>query len=257
MELGNPELKSFKQTYIRRCVLDMARVYVHKEILAQTEELLSRAMEYGIDLSAKGLPNQLIGYDPNGNDAQKVGLYIELPTNKDLEGIEEGLGFKRNGNKFIFDLASELKPLPTYEDDKPNRIGSRQLKLKDTGVDVKFVNLFVGIDELATAEEFTVETEKAVKFLQERMGIPQTGMMDWYTWQSILPKSSLRISGGHAGPRVRALQSALRCFGYNPPLTSRFGTETVRSVREFQVDNALRVTGRITHSEWIILFDYH
>jgi hypothetical protein len=257
MELGNPNLKSFKQTYIRRVVLDMARVYVHKEILAQTEELLSRALEHGIDLSDNGLPKNLVGYDADGNDAQKMGLYLELPTDRELTDIEKGLGFIRRGNKFYFDINSAVEDLPSYEDVKSVRIGSRQLKLGDEGMDVKFVNLYCGLDDAVGVEKFTAETQAAVEFMQERLGIPVTGKMDWYTWQSILPKPNLRISGGHAGPRVRALQAGLRVFGYNPPLTSRFGTETIRAVREFQVDHKLRVSGRITYNEWLILFDYH
>jgi len=257
MELGNPNLKSFKQTYIRRVVLDMARVYVHKEILAQTEELLSRALEHGIDLSDNGLPKQLVGYDPDGNDSQKIGLYLELPTERDLIEIEKGLGFTRQGNKFYFDINASLEELPSYEDVQSRRIGARQLKLNDSGMDVKFINLYCGLEEVLDVERFTEETEGAVRFMQRRLGIPETGTMDWYTWQSILPKPNLRISGGHAGPRVRALQSALRVFGYNPPLTSRYGTETIRTVREFQVDHKLRVTGRITYNEWLILFEYH
>jgi hypothetical protein len=257
MELGNPKLKSFKQTYIRRVVLDMARVYVNKGILAQTEELLSRALEHGVDLSDNGLPKNLIGYDAEGNDAQKIGLYVQLPTDRDLVGIEKGLGFVRRGNEFFFDVNSQLEQLPEYEDVPSFRIGSRQLKPTNEGSDVKFVNLFCGIEDPLTVEKYTAETEAAVRFMQQKLGIPETGEMDWYTWQSILPKPKLRISGGHAGPRVRALQAGLRVLGYNPPLTSRYGTETIRSVREFQVANNLRVTGRVAYSEWLLLFDYH
>lgn len=257
MELGNPNLKSFKQQYIRRVILDMARVYVHKEILSQTEELLGRALEHGIDLSDNGLPKNLIGYDPDGNEAQKTGLYLELPTDRELEDIEKGLGFVRKGNKFYFDVNANLDELPDYEDVQSRRIGSRQLKLGDEGMDVKFVNLFCGLEDAVNNEKFTQETAAAVSFMQSKLGIPETGQMDWYTWQSTLPKPNLRISGGHAGPRVRALQASMRVFGYNPPLTSRYGTETIRAVREFQVDHKLRVTGRITYNEWLILFDYH
>jgi len=257
MELGNPSLKSFRQTYIRRVILDMARVYVHKEILSQTEELLSRALEHGVDLSDNGLPKNLVGYDAEGNESQRVGLYLELPTDRDLVDIEKGLGFVRKGNRFHFDVNYTVEELPTYDDVKSTRIGARQLQLGDEGMDAKFVNLFCGLDNPLTFNKFTKETADAVSFMQYKLGVPETEIMDWYTWQSILPKPNLRISGGHAGPRVRALQAAMRVFGYNPPLTSRYGTETIRAVRELQVDHNLRVTGRITYNEWLILFDYH
>jgi peptidoglycan hydrolase-like protein with peptidoglycan-binding domain len=51
------------------------------------------------------------------------------------------------------------------------------------------------------------------------------------------------------------LQSALRVYGYNSPITSRFGTETIKTVREFQQANNLRVTGRVGFLEWQLFFE--
>jgi len=74
---------------------------------------------------------------------------------------------------------------------------------------------------------------EALNFYQNRMGIPITKTVDWYTWNSIIPRGGERIAAGYAGQKVRILQSALRVYGYNCPITSRFGTETIRTVRDF------------------------
>jgi peptidoglycan hydrolase-like protein with peptidoglycan-binding domain len=87
------------------------------------------------------------------------------------------------------------------------------------------------------------------------MGMPVTGKLDWYSWNAIMPKGIDRIAAGTAGIKVRVLQSALRVNGYNCPVTSRFGTETIRSVREFQTDHNLRITGRVGFIEWKFLFE--
>ena len=256
IELGNPQLKSFKSSYIRRVIVDDARVSVHKEIIPQTEELLIRAVDRGVNFSDGQLPTVLKGYDPEGNEKQVLGLYLEIETDKDIAGIEDGLGFTRDGNAFLYDPNAEIQEeIPSYIDQISGKIGYRQLHKGISGHDVKFVHYYIGIETEQT-DEFTDLTVQGVKFMQGRLGIPQTGKLDWYTWQSILPRKSFRLSGGYAGPKVRALQSALRANGYNCPTTGRFGTETIKSVREFQVDNHLRVHGRVGQEEWNLLFDY-
>lgn len=255
IELGNPQLKSFKSSYIRRVIVDDARVSVNKAIIEPTEELLIRAVDRGVNFTDGTLPTTLVGYDAEGNEQQVLGLYLEIETDKDLTGIEEGLGFKRDGNAFIYDPKAEVIKLPSYIDEVSGKIGYRQLSIGHEGVDVKYVHFYIGIESMEN-DKFTERTEAGVKYLQQRLGIPETGKIDWYTWQSIIPRKNFRLSGGYAGPKVRALQSALRSLGYNCPTTGRFGTETIKSVREFQADNQLRVHGRVGTQEWELLFDY-
>jgi len=258
MNFGNPELKSFKTTFIRRVIVDNIYVWVNKEILPQAEELLCRAVERGFSHDGR-FPLTITGYDPDSaNPSQVLGLYINFDTNKNLSGIEKGLGFRVDDGAFIYDPSDDiiLDELPTYEDKAPTKIGSRQLKIGAVGKDVKFINLYVGLNP-EEPEKFTKETQEAVLYLQTRLGIPQNGVIDWYTWGSIIPPMKTRLTGGSAGPKVRALQCALRCWGYNPPVTSRFGTETLRSVREFQEQNNLRINSRAGTEEWKMFFDYH
>lgn len=256
MELGNPNLKSFRQVHIRRAMVDLGRVYVNKAIIPQTEELLSRVVEHGIDLSDNGLPNYLIGYDPEGNEAQQLGLYIEIPTDRNLDGIEENLGWIKMDNAFYYDTKAPVADLPDYDDKDFALIGSREVKLGDIGTDVKFINLYAGLESKTNVLEYDSQTADAVEYMQKKLGIDVNGEMNTYTWQSVIPKSRLRISSGHAGPSVRAFQSALICRGYKVPLTGRFGVETLRQTRRYQEENGFRLTGRCGPSEWNSLFSY-
>jgi hypothetical protein len=258
MNFGNPKLKSFKTSFIRRVIVDNIYVWVNKEIIPQAEELLCRAVERGVSYESR-FPHTLVSYDAESPiEAQTLGLYIKFDTEKSLSGIEEGLGFIYRDGVFIYDQTAEvdISTLPTLEDEAPTKIGSRQLKLGSVGNDVKFINLYCGLS-MEDLTKYTNETKDAVLYLQTRLGIPQNGNLDWYTWKSIIPTIRTRLVGGSAGPKVRACQAALRCFDYNVPLTSRFGTETLRSIREFQEDHNLRTTGRIGREELEILFDYH
>lgn len=257
MNLGNPELKSFKTAFIRRVIVDNIYAWVNKEIIPQTEELLCRAVERGVAYEGK-FPHTLKSYDPDGTEDQKFGLFVKFDTEANLSGIEEGLGFTAVNGGFVYDptVYVNMADLPSLIDDVPKKIGARQLKLDATGEDVKFIHYFLGLANKQNLLTFNKETEEAIIYWQTRMGITVTGIVDWNTWGSIIPKKHVRLVGGSAGPKIRALQSALRCIGYNVPLTSRFGTETLRSLREFQDQNGLRTNGRAGQPEWEILFDY-
>jgi len=255
---GNPELKSFKNNFIRRVIVDTARVFVHKNIVVETEELLIRAADNGAVFSDSQLPVVLPAYAFDDSDEAAYGIKFQIP-NFDSELVCDDLGFEQIGDVFIyknFDLESENVnvELPSYIDEVSDKIGSRQLKLGSEGKDVKFLAYFLGLNSPSQRTVFDEDFKAGIVFFQTRMGIPQTGEMDWYTWGAVIPKGSERVAAGYAGSKVRALQSALIVNGYNPPITSRFGTETIRAVREFQAAKNLRVTGRCGFLEWNELF---
>lgn len=254
---GNPELKSFKNNYIRRVIVDQARVFVHRKILAQVEELLLRSLANGAVFANDHLPVILPAYQMDDSAEAQMGLKLQIPNFTQEIDIED-LGFEQVGDVFIYKADSDVQ-LPTHEeryvDEVSNKIGYRQITLGMSGDDVKFLSYFFGMDEAATKRVFDDELLAALNYFQKRMGIPITKMVDWYTWKSIIPKGAERIAAGYAGAKVRVLQAALRVYGYNCPVTSRFGTETIRAVREFQTANNLRVTGRVGFIEWNLFFE--
>lgn len=254
---GNPELKSFKNNYIRRVIVDQARVFVHKNIVVQTEDLLIRAAEAGAVFSDNHLPNQLPAYLIDDSKEGRLGLKFQIPNF--FKKIEtKDLGFSQVEDVFIYNADSEVETEDReslYVDETPNKIGSETLLVGARGDAVKFIAYLLGLPDASQKFVFDDELSAGVRFMQSKLGIPETGIVDAYTWQSILPKGSERIAAGFAGIKVRTLQSALRVYGYGCPVTSRFGTETIKVVREFQRDNNLRITGRVGFLEWKLLFD--
>jgi hypothetical protein len=265
---GDPDAKSFRQKFIRRVIVGDARVFVHIKIQLNVEELITYALDHGVEFKRDDLPDNdyyqsrpfpvlLDGWDAEAvNEHIRLGLAVRIPN---FTAVAEDIakwGFEQNGEWFFFDkeYVFESNNVLQVEDVISGKTGSREIRLGSRGLDVKFINLFVGLT-VEDMEYFSQDSSEAVKFYQSKMGIEETGFVDWGTWQAIIPKFHIRIESGHAGPRVRALQSAMRCLGYNIPITSRFGIETLRAVRELQVKNEIRVTGRVGFAEWQILFD--
>lgn len=256
---GNPELKSFKNNYIRRVMVDSARVFVHKNIVDAVEEILIEAANRGAVFTLDGMPKNLPSHLMDDSKEAVLGLKFQIPNfDKQLE--LNNSKFKQIGDVFIYtDFDEDVKPTEpvkdVYYDKQSQKIGYRQLELGTKGNDVKFLAYFLGIADAPQRDTFDAAMKTDFEYFQQRMGLPITGKLDWYSWNAIMPKGTDRIAAGTAGLKVRVLQSALRVNGYNCPVTSRFGTETIRSVREFQVVNNLRVTGRVGFIEWKFLFE--
>lgn len=252
---GNPNLKSFKNNHIRRVLVDLSRVFVNRKITVETEDLLIRAASYGAVFSQDKLPTILPAYEMDDTEEAKLGLKLRIP-NFDKSMPCEDLGFRQDGDVFIFvGETTEVNRQSLY-DNETALIGSREVKEGDTGADVEFLAYFLGVESPHEKKVFDIDIAEAVNYLQKRMGIPETGFMDSYTWNSILPRQTDRIADGFAGQKVRALQSALKVNGYNTPVTSRFGVETLKKMRDFQSDNDLRITGKAGLLEWRLLFFY-
>ncbi len=254
---GNPTLKSFKNNYIRRVIVDQARVFVHKNIVGAVEELLLRCASHGAVFSDNHLPVVLPAYQMDDSPEASLGLKIQVP-NFDSEVEVSDIGFAQVGDVFIYSKDSGVE-MPSHDerfiDEVSQKIGHRQLTLGTSGDDVRFLAHFLGVEEAVNKRVFDDSMIDALNYYQRRMGMPETNLVDWYTWRAILPKGAERVAAGYAGAKVRALQSALRVYGYNCPITSRFGTETIKTVREFQVANGLRVTGRVGFIEWNLFFE--
>jgi len=257
---GNPDTKSYKNNYIRRTIVDGGMLSVHKNIVDYAEELLIRISGSGVRFfDEMNLPVTLDGYSESGSDKKRLGLEFTIKTHKDLTGIGDDLGFAseyQSPNMLFTYVGVEEEPeISSYIDEISDKIGSTKIGLGHSGKNVVFIHYFLGFpEERPTFDEKTLEATKAH---QARMGLPvRHGEWDSETWKSVIPRKHKRITGGDAGMLVRAAQAALRANGYFCPVTSRFGTETVKSVRQFQEANKLRQTGRIGMPEWDLLFYY-
>ena len=109
-------------------------------------------------------------------------------------------------------------------------------------------------------------TEVAVKRFQKSKGLPETGVVDFRTWDK-LPKISTKsqycanrptLSYGAKGEHVTYLQKRLRDWGYfsgNP--TSYFGPGTEAAVKRFQQTKELYPDGVVSKSTWKALDNKH
>jgi hypothetical protein len=256
---GNPELKSFKNNYIRRVIVDSARVFVHRNVVDAVEAILLQAAESGAIFSSDGMPKVLPAFEMDDSLEAQFGLKFQIPSfDKELD-LADSI-FEQLGDVFVIKNGISQDSIApknedAYIDVVSEKIGYRQLEFGSKGKDVKFLAYFLGMEDASQREVWDEQMQEAFDYFQLRMGMPISGKLDWYSWNAIMPKGVDRIAAGTAGIKVRALQSALRVNGYNCPTTSRFGTETIRAVREFQVDNNLRVTGRVGFIEWKFLFE--
>lgn len=253
---GKPELKSFKNNFIRKVSVDDAKVFVHRNVVNTVEDILIQALENGAKFDDEILPS----FQMDDSEEAKFGVKFQIPNFNKKLNLENSL-FEQIEDVFVFSNFSNNTEIEVIEDepyfDKPSeKIGHRQLGFGDSGKDVKFLAYFLGMEDAAIRDKWDKQVQDNFDYFQRRMGMPLTKSLDWDTWNAILPKPKDRIAAGTAGLKVRVLQAALRVNGYNVPTTSRFGTETIRAVREFQQDNNLRITGRVGFIEWQFLFRF-
>lgn len=89
-------------------------------------------------------------------------------------------------------------------------------------------------------------TKAKVRAWQKKAGIPVTGVVNYQTWRSLLPK----LRYGSRGASTKALQYELRAAGLSVPPIGIFGPQTRARVRAFQKAHGLKVTGIVDFATW-------
>ncbi|EIJ78162.1 NLP/P60 protein [Bacillus methanolicus PB1] len=153
-------------------------------------------------------------------------------------------------------FASALFMLPSISD---AALGDSDLKIGMKNDDVKQLQQLLKNKGYFTYFKATGYygsiTEKAVKNFQSAVGLPQTGVFDWKTYERLTGVSqkanpaqtaangTLKI--GSRGKEVSQLQSQLKSLGYftYPSITNYYGTITSEAVRKFQQDYGLTADG--------------
>jgi N-acetylmuramoyl-L-alanine amidase len=129
------------------------------------------------------------------------------------------------------------------------------IALRSTGPHVEDVQrLLRGIGLTSGSDEpgvFGADTERAVRGLQQRHGLPADGVVDHETWQ-VLVAAAYRLGDRLLfrtrpllrGEDVRDLQLRLSRLGFDPGLVDGvFGPETERALVAFQTEVGLTVDG--------------
>jgi len=128
---------------------------------------------------------------------------------------------------------------------------------------------------LPTNGTFNAATESAVRAFQQANGLPQTGVVNVTTWNTLFnqnpapnpiappppsiwppyPGVDLRLN--MQGPSIAQVQQKLNELGATPPLATDgiFGAMTESAVRAFQQANGLPQTGVVNITTWNTMFN--
>ena len=129
---------------------------------------------------------------------------------------------------------------------------------------------------------FGKETDEAVKAFQFLVGLPQTGRVDYSTWQALLAayeeaqKNAIRsapiypfeeilrngkITQGNVLPLIYIIQIILRTIGVayknlnEQQITGVYDLATMDNIRDFQMINGIPITGEVDRLTWDRLAD--
>lgn len=112
--------------------------------------------------------------------------------------------------------------------------------------------------------EFSEATQRAVESFQMVNGLPITGVADGATLMRLMADSpitwtdfltEMSAGEGDSGLNVYVLQKRLTQMGYfTGSCTAAYGELTAQAVRDFQKDNALKVTGVADPATWAAIY---
>ena len=269
---GNPETASYRKTFIREVDFEGVLAEVHRELLDIAVEVLRLAKDQGVLPEASPIP--LVSYDRSAKQGPTA-FGAALGIYGGVEGADEWgyaedpmLGLVFTGSiedaKLLTIKAQELLaargvhediiPEPEEQSWAFTKPGQRELAIGTKGDDVQFVQTLLAASDLGGV--YDEATARAVRWLQQQKGLPETGVVDMQTWRLFYPRpSAFGIGRGDAGFTVRVLQSLLVAYGWDPEhqLSGRYGVETDKAIRRLQEQRGLRVNGYTRSAEWVAL----
>jgi len=94
-------------------------------------------------------------------------------------------------------------------------------------------------------------TESAVLQFQRDHSLPATGMVDYQTWEHLVPG----VGPGARGPQVEAAQRLLRAWNPKvaPPVNGVYGSQTDAALKAFEKAKGLPASDRVTADTWCVL----
>jgi hypothetical protein len=270
---GDPGTETFRKKHIREARAAGTVALVNAQIHAITARLIEGLSDH-VDFHGE----EVVSYDPDGTEAQRLGLALHvalpLPPAPELTALvgKWGFdGFQVDGSDLVElrfagtpeqalrlndeALALHYDRLETDDVSGPTPIrwpGLRDLVAGDSGQDVVFLRLFLNAgDPDAPVDEGLFD---AVRLFQQRRGAPVTGLIDVHLWYRILPARRPHISVGDSGLVVRVLQAALGAYeGATTRVTGTWGVLTSRDVRTLQRDYSLRTGQFVRAPEWALV----
>jgi hypothetical protein len=267
---GDPATESFRKKHIRETRPAGTVALVNAQIHAIASRLIEGLSELHVEM-----PDAIPSYDPEGTDAQRLGLalHLQVDPGDEVAALVQRWGFDgflvegRSVVELRFvktpeeagplndeALAFKLDRLEDPEVSGPSPIkwpGDRDLVLGDTGPDVTFLRLVLNVGRDEPVDERLLEV---VRIFQAKRGAPVTGLIDAELWRRILPRRRPLVSSGDSGFIVRVLQAALVAYeGSEHRVTGTWGVLTSKDVTALQKEFNLREARFIRDPEWALL----
>lgn len=241
---------------------------IHLVVAGLDREVVARVLaNYGLDADGEDVYRWRGSYD----DALRVGQQLDEAIDAELASIPATSDRAARSEPSVTagapevvrgpvpaptaPTSSEAKRIATREDSDwdDSLPGSAPIEKGAIGRAVLFIQAYLDVARSGVYDE---ETVAAVRELQKRRGVRETGKLDTLTWREILPRLRPRLDAGEAGRHVRVLSAALVAAGEvdrGEVVHLRYGIALSRLVREFQHRHAMRVTGRTGGIEWGML----
>lgn len=273
---GDPTTESFRKKYIRGARPAGATALVNTKIV----DVVCRVIEGLSDLHME-IPETVTSWDPDGTEAQRLGLAIHLPRPTTVDNFDDigrllkrwGFdGFALNDDpkmvefRFVLDTAAaedlneQAKAARIDVLDSPDVAGPpvvfwpgmRDLLDGDSGPDVRFLRLVLNAEPFDDPVDDNLR--EVVRRFQSRRGAAITGDIDVHLWRRILPERRPSVVQGDTGFIVRVVQSALAAYeSAKTPVTGVWGVLTARDVTALQTDYNIQRRPAVRDPEWALL----
>jgi hypothetical protein len=269
---GDPATESFRKKHIRETRPAGTVALVNAQIHAIASRLIEGLSELHVEM-----PDAIPSYDPEGTEAQRLGLalHLRIAPSPDVAALVSRWGF----DGFMVDgvpdqlvelrftgtpeeagplndqaLAVKLDRLEDAEVSGPSLVkwpGDRDLVIGDSGPDVTFLRLVLNAGRDEPVDEHLLEV---VGRFQAKRGAPVTCEIDADLWRRILPRRRPLVSAGDSGFIVRVLQAALVAYeGSEHRVTGTWGVLTSKDVTALQKEFNLREARFVRDPEWAVL----
>lgn len=271
MSWGTPSAVSFEKRHIRMVVVDHHRVKVHRLLAPLVERIL-------LDLAAKGLTAETAGWEP-GQDGRRFSLAVDGLTSERVTEVMQTYGFSPSSRRGWYVWSSDTPPEGSEAAQEPEegdeastrtritkpvvpvaprgdqRLGSRDLFLGDSGMDVLTLQAFLGAPRTG---EYDIATADEVRRFHERKGFTSDGSMPLASQCWIIPRNVERLRTGAAGLTVMLLSAALIGRGVlhlDYRVDTRYTVALANVIRDYRESIGLPRSEVVDSPTWASLVD--
>lgn len=271
---GNPEHRTYRKNFIRVVYVDDHRPLVHILLVGVVTHVLRECADMDEPVEVVGFPDvadgrglafaseptEVVAAILTAHGYSQVGKTLWTWDGTPEEAAAASAKFDALDEEERLDEQAGTPTPDTFDGPLP---GSRALTIGDSGQDVMFLQVYLGLERTGTFDE---DTALAVYSLKERRSLAPArtgkkrkpkdlqahGSISINDWRLIFPRHWPRLRPGEGGRPARVLIAALIAATgrLDMPCRSVLGVAGVRVLRQFQRDEGLQPTGRVSIMEW-------